>query len=160
MGRSEKIKKRYSDSSMGAQELLEPVALELTLKEQGFLKSNLKTLEDLSFVIDEMGENSYYVKSIPIILGKLQEPEFIHDIINDLILVTKEKEQEIIKDKMIQIMACKAAIKAGKPLTIPELQQLVNELYTIENPYTCAHGRPTIISMTETQLKKMFKRIV
>jgi DNA mismatch repair protein MutL len=141
----EKIKKRYSESSMGAQELLEPVALELTLKEQGFLKSNLKTLEDLSFVIDEMGENSYYVKSIPI---------------NDLILVTKEKEQEIIKDKMIQIMACKAAIKAGKPLTIPELQQLVNELYTIENPYTCAHGRPTIISMTENQLKKMFKRII
>ncbi|WP_455392286.1 DNA mismatch repair endonuclease MutL [[Eubacterium] cellulosolvens] len=156
----ERIKKRYIDSAMATQELLEPVALELSPKEQGFLKNNLKALEDLSFVIDEMGENSYYVKSIPVILGRLQTPEFIHDIISDLILVTKEKEQDIIKDKMIQVMACKSAIKAGRPLTLPEIQQLLNELYSIENPYTCAHGRPTIISMTETALKKMFKRIV
>ena len=156
----ERIKARYSDSSMATQELLEPVSLEFTLKELGFLKNNLEILHALSFVIDEMGNNSYYVKSIPVILGQLQDPEFIHDIINDLIMVTKEKEQDIIKDKMIQIMACKAAIKAGKPLTIHEMQQLLLELCEIENPFTCAHGRPTIISMSETQLKKMFKRIV
>jgi len=156
----EKIKQRYSDLSMSTQELLNPTALELTPKELGFLRTNIDMLRELSFVIDEMGNNNYFVKGIPIILGKLQDPEFIHDIINDLIMVTKEKEPEIIKDKMIQIMACKAAIKAGKPLTIPEINQLLRELYSIEHPYTCAHGRPTIISMSETQLKKMFKRIV
>lgn len=156
----EKIKQKYSDSSMSTQELLNPISLELTPKELGFLKTNLDMLRELNFVIDEMGNNNYFVKGIPIILGKLQNPEFIHDIINDLIMVTKEKEPEIIKDKMIQIMACKAAIKAGKPLSIPEINQLLRELYSIEHPYTCAHGRPTIISMSETQLKKMFKRIV
>jgi DNA mismatch repair protein MutL len=107
-----------------------------------------------------MGDNAYFVKGIPIILGRLQDPDFIHDMINDLIAITKGKEVEIIKEKMIQIMACKAAIKAGKPLTIPEIQDLLHELYQLENPYTCAHGRPTIISMTDFQLKKLFKRIV
>ena len=75
---------------------------------------------------------------------------------DDFILFLEEQ----IKDKMIQIMACKAAIKAGKPLNIPEIQQLLNELYSIENPYTCAHGRPTIISLSDNQLRKLFKRIV
>ena len=121
---------------------------------------NLETLRELSFVIDELGNNCFYVKGIPIILGRLQAPELIHDVINDLITVTSEKEQETIKDKMIQIMACKSALKAGKQLTLPEIQNLIHELASIENPYTCAHGRPTIISMTEAQLKKLFKRIV
>jgi DNA mismatch repair protein MutL len=156
----ERISKKYGSNSMSTQELLEPLALELSPKELGLLRTNLGTLKELNFVIDELGNDSYYVKGIPIILGRLQEPEFIHDIINDLISLTKEKEPTIIKDKMIQIMACKAAIKAGKPLNIPEIQQLLRELHTIENPYTCAHGRPTIISLTENQLKKLFKRIV
>jgi DNA mismatch repair protein MutL len=156
----ERIKKRYSASTMATQTLLEPVALELSLKEQELLKNNLKMLRELSFTIDELGQNSYYVKSIPIILGRMQEPELIHDIINDLISITKEKESDIIKDKMIQVMACKSAIKAGRPMNIPEIQQLLSELYTLNNPYTCAHGRPTIISMNEIQLKKLFKRIV
>jgi DNA mismatch repair protein MutL len=81
-------------------------------------------------------------------------------MINDMLVSTKEKKTEVIKDKLIQIMACKAAIKAGKKLNIPEIQRLLLELYTIENPYTCAHGRPTIIAMTENQLEKLFKRIV
>jgi DNA mismatch repair protein MutL len=156
----ERIKMHYSDSSMPTQELLEPVALELSPREQTLLKTNLGTLQSLSFTIDEMGDNAYFVKGIPIILGRLQDPDFIHDMINDLIAITKGKEVEIIKEKMIQIMACKAAIKAGKPLTIPEIQDLLHELYQLENPYTCAHGRPTIISMTDFQLKKLFKRIV
>ena len=156
----EKIKDRYSSENMSTQELLDPIELELSPREIGLLKTNLDTLKALNFAIDELGNNSFFVKGIPIILGQLQEPEFIHDIINDLISFTKEKKPEMIKDKMIQLMACKAAIKAGKALNMPEIQQLLLELYTINDPYTCAHGRPTIISMTETQLKKLFKRIV
>jgi DNA mismatch repair protein MutL len=156
----EKIKNRYNSMTMSVQELLEPVELELAPRELGLLKSSLGTLKDMSFIIDELGENRFYVKGIPIILGRLQDRELIHDIINDLVSATGEKQQEHIKDKMIQIMACKAALKAGKPLNIPEIQQLLNELYSIENPYTCAHGRPTIISLTDIQLKKLFKRIV
>ncbi len=156
----ERIKQRYNDSTMSTQELLEPVELELSPKELGLLKTNIETFRDLNFLIDELGNNNYFVKGIPIILGRLQSPEFIHDIINDLIIASKEKEQEIIKDKMIQIMACKSAIKAGKPLTIPEMYNLIRDMDGIENPYHCAHGRPTIISISELQLKKMFKRIV
>jgi DNA mismatch repair protein MutL len=156
----EKIKIRYSDMTMATQELLEPVELELSPNELGLLKTNLDTLSELNFIIDELGDNKFYVKAIPIIIGRLQEPEFIHDMINDLITVTYDRKSERIQDKMIQVMACKAAIKAGKPMNIPEIQQLLNELYSIDNPYTCAHGRPTIISMTEMQLKKLFKRIV
>jgi DNA mismatch repair protein MutL len=132
----------------------------LSPKEQGLLKTSLNTLRSLNFVIDEMGDNCFYVKGIPIVLGRLQTPEFIHDVINDLIFASKEKELELVKEKMIQIMACKAAIKAGRPMTIPEIHELLRELSTIDNPYTCAHGRPTIISMSDTQLKKLFKRIV
>jgi DNA mismatch repair protein MutL len=156
----EKIRNRYNSMTMSVQELLEPVELELSPRELGLLKSSLETLKDMSFIIDELGENKFYVKGIPIILGRLQDRELIHDIINDLVSATGEKQQEHIKDKMIQIMACKAALKAGKPLNIPEIQQLLHELYKIENPYTCAHGRPTIISLTDIQLRKLFKRIV
>lgn len=156
----EKIKQKYFNMTMAIQELLEPIELELSPRELGFLKTSLSTLEELQFIIDELGENKFYVKGIPIILGRLQDPEFIHDIINDLISLTQDKKPEIIKDKMIQIIACKAAIKAGKVMNIPEIQQLLSDLYSIDNPYTCAHGRPTIISMNETQLKKLFKRIV
>ena len=156
----ERIKQRFSSMSMSTQGLLEPVALEFSPKELELLRSSLETLRELNFEIDEMGKDSYYVKGIPIILGRMLEPEYIHDIINDLINIRKEKEHDIIKDKMIQTMACKAAIKAGKPLNIPEIQQLLRELYGIENPFTCAHGRPTIISLTDIQLQKLFKRIV
>jgi DNA mismatch repair protein MutL len=156
----EKIKNRYNNSNMSTQELLSPVELELAPKELGLLKSNLNILKKLNFEIAELGDNNFYVKGIPIILGRLQDRELIHDIINDLISITTEKQHDIIKDKMMQIMACKAAIKAGKSMTIPEIQQLLNELYSIENPYTCAHGRPTIISLSDTQLRKLFKRIV
>ncbi len=156
----EKIKHRYNAMSMSTQELLEPVELELTPKERGLLQNNLDIFKELNFVIDELGRNSYFVKGIPIILGRLQAPEILHDIINGLINVTKEKEPERIKEEMIQIMACKAAIKAGKSLSLFEIRELLGELYSIENPYTCAHGRPTIISVTDNQLRKLFKRIV
>jgi DNA mismatch repair protein MutL len=156
----EKIKNRYSNANMATQELLEPVELEFSPSELGLLKTSLNNLEDLNFVIDELGDSKYYVKGIPIILGRLQKPEFVHDIITDLISATRNKKSEGVKEEMIQVMACKAAIKAGKLLTLSEIQQLLTELYSLENPYTCAHGRPTIISLTDTQLKKLFKRIV
>ncbi len=156
----ERISKKYQSHSMSTQELLEPVELEFAPRELALLRSNLDTLKTLNFVIDEMGDNRFYVKGIPIILGRLQEPELIHDIINDLITVTGETKHEQIKDKMLQIMACKAAVKAGKAMNMPEIQELLSSLYAIENPYTCAHGRPTIIALTDMQLRKMFKRIV
>jgi len=156
----ERIKNRYETLNMSTQELLEPIELELAPRELGLLRTNIDMLSELHFAIDEMGENRFYVKGIPIILGRIQSPEVIHDIINDLLLATKDPEHDQIKDKMMQIMACKAAIKAGKPMNIPEINQLLRDLYDINNPYTCAHGRPTIISVTENQLRKLFKRIV
>lgn len=154
----ERIQAGYQASEMQSQKLLTPIPLELTPKEINTLESHQDTLKAMGFEVEPFGKNTYYIRAVPVVLGRLENQAAIHDIIEDLISLGTVKDESTLKEQIIQIMACKAAIKTGEALSIPEMTTLIQELYNLENPYSCAHGRPTIIALTDKQLEKMFHR--
>jgi DNA mismatch repair protein MutL len=154
----EKIQNKYETMSMQAQKLISPIQLELTPKEINALESFIENLKAMNFEIEPFGRNTYQVRAVPVVLGRVEDREAVHDIISDLLEMGKVKDESILNEKIIQIMACRSAIKTGDPLNMTEMHSLIQELYSLKNPYSCAHGRPTIISLTDNQLEKWFHR--
>jgi DNA mismatch repair protein MutL len=156
--RLEQLETQYRGAHVQSQELISAMVLELTPKESSILQEHLETLNTLGFDIEPFGTNTFKIRSVPVVLGKIEDKELIHDIIEELIALGHVKEVTTLKDKLIHILACKSAIRAGEKLTPEDINMLISNLYLIKDPYTCAHGRPTIVSMTTKQLEKLFKR--
>lgn len=143
---------------MGWQELITPVTLDLSLKEKAIIEDFIPDLEDLGFSISEFGPKSYVVTTVPSIFGKLEDTAVIHDIISDLLSTGRVKEDTERYDLLCSTMACRAAIKAGAVCNTKQMEELIRQLMHCSNPYTCPHGRPTMISFTKDELAKLFKR--
>ena len=141
-----------------SQPLLKPDVLDLTLKEYLLLKENIILFQKLGFNLEEFGSNTFVVRSVPILLGKIYTKEFLKDVINEAANATK-LTNDFIEHK-IATKACRASIKAGDSLTLPQMNELLKKLAGCENPFNCPHGRPTIINMTLYELEKKFKRVV
>ena len=135
-----------------------PARMELTSRKAERLASYLNLLADLGLEIEPFGKNTYQVRAVPVVLGRVEDREAVHDIISDLLELGKVKDESTLHEKIIQIMACRSAIKTGDPLNMAEIHKLLEELYQLKNPYSCAHGRPTIIALTDKQLEKWFHR--
>lgn len=142
----------------GWQELITPVTLDLSTKEKTIIEDYIPTLEKMGFAISEFGPNSYVVTTIPSIFGKLEDTSVIHDIISDLLSQGRVKEDTEIYDRLCSTMACRAAIKGGAVCTTEQMRELIRQLMLCDNPYTCPHGRPTMISFTRDELGRMFGR--
>ncbi|MBN2110177.1 MAG: DNA mismatch repair endonuclease MutL [Methanosarcinaceae archaeon] len=140
------------------QELITPVTLDLSTKEKAIMGDYIPSLEKMGFAISEFGPNSYVVTTIPSIFGKLEDTDVIHDIISDLLSQGRVKEDTEVYDRLCSTMACRAAIKAGAVCDPEQMRELIRQLMLCENPYTCPHGRPTMISFTKDQLGRMFGR--
>ncbi|WP_135610129.1 DNA mismatch repair endonuclease MutL [Methanococcoides sp. AM1] len=145
-------------SSSGWQELITPVTLDLTSREKVLLEEYIPYLEEMGFGISEFGPNSYVVTTVPALLGKMESAELIHDIIIDLLSTGRVKNDTGMFDNLCKTMACRAAIKAGAGCSMGQMESLLKQLDMAENPYTCPHGRPTMISFTRAELDKLFKR--
>jgi DNA mismatch repair protein MutL len=154
----EKIQARYQSSTMQSQKLISPIQLELTPKEINALEAFIDKLRSMHFEIEPFGKNTYQVRAVPVVLGRVEDREAVHDIISDLLELGKVKDESTIQEKIIQIMACRSAIKTGDPLNMTDIHKLLDDLYRLKNPYSCAHGRPTIIALTDEQLEKWFHR--
>ncbi len=141
-----------------AQELLVPVNLELDSREKVLMKECIPFLEEFGFKIAEFGPNSFAVVAVPRVLGKLEDPVFIHDIINDILSEGRIKDETGIFDRVTKTIACRSAIKAGADFSASQMETLVEQLLKTENPYTCPHGRPTMVSFNRQELDKLFKR--
>lgn len=141
-----------------SQPLLKPDVLDLTLKEYLLLKENILLFQKLGFNLDEFGNNTFVVRAVPILLGRIYTKEFLKEVINETANATKLTD-EFIEHK-IATKACRASIKAGDNLTLPQMSELLKRLASCENPFNCPHGRPTIINMTLYELEKKFKRVV
>ncbi|WP_367344186.1 DNA mismatch repair endonuclease MutL [Methanomethylovorans sp.] len=142
----------------GWQELLDPVTLELNPKEKIILEEFIPYLENVGFGISEFGPNTYVVTTVPVIFGRMESPDVVHDIVSDLLSVGRIKDDTQIYDHVFSTMACRAAIKAGAVCNEKQMADLVRQLKKCRNPYTCPHGRPTMISFTREELDRMFKR--
>jgi DNA mismatch repair protein MutL len=151
----EKITKKYMNS-IDTQELLAPIKIELKLHESEMLKNNLETLNEHGLNIEHFGGTTFVIRSLPI--GPIDVNE-IKEMIEELLSSGDLENKETLKETIIKLMACHSAIRAGEKLSVDTSLSLIKNLFQTENPYTCAHGRPTLIRISSKQLEKLFKRI-
>lgn len=140
------------------QELITPVMIELTPKEKVLMEEYIPYLEEYGFGISEFGDNTYVVTFVPEVFGRLEDTDVIHDVISDLLAEGKVKKETGISEKVSKTLACRAAIKGGAACTLKQMEDLIQQLKTAENPYSCPHGRPTVITFTKGELDRMFAR--
>ena len=141
-------------------EMLFPITIELPLNEFLIIKENVEILTNMFFDIKEFGMNSFIIKAHPLWLPTGHEEEAIKKIIDLIISMKNNFELSKFNDRVAMTMACKMSIKANDNLSRDEMEELINELKNCVNPYTCPHGRPTIIHFTKYELEKMFKRVM
>lgn len=155
----ERLVKELSQKTVASQMLNPPVILTLTGKEEELLNDFLHYFEQLGFEIEEFGGGSFALRSIPSDLYGCNEKELFVEILDELSENPMKGTPDVILHKLAS-MACKSAVKGNNKMDRLEMEALIDELLTLENPYHCPHGRPTIISMSKYELEKKFKRIV
>ena len=155
----ERFVKRFREQTIESQYLSPPLIVSLNLQEEALLEANRKYFEDFGFEIEPFGGKEYCINAVPANLYGLTEEELFLEMLDNL-ASEKDKDPLGIFASRLATMACKAAVKGNHRMSDREANALIDELLTLENPYHFPHGRPTIISMTRTELEKKFKRIV
>ena len=143
-----------------SQYLSPPIILSLSMQEAELLKENMDRFARIGFEIEPFGGEEYAVRAVPDNLFGIAKKELLMEMIDDLADgISSSMTPELIDEKVAS-MSCKAAVKGNNRLSAQEVNALIGELLTLDNPYHCPHGRPTIIAMTKRELEKKFKRIV
>lgn len=155
----ERLMKRFREHDIVSQTMNPPMIVTLNSREKECYLKHSEDFESLGFVIEEFGGSDYAIRGVPMDLYGYEEKEFFREILDELVDETVAGTPESIRIR-IATMACKAAVKGNMRISRQEAEQLIDELLTLDNPYHCPHGRPTIISMTKYEIEKKFKRIV
>ena len=156
----ERLMKQFHEKSVVSQRLMPPIIVSLTGQEESVLHTYEDAFTQLGFEIEAFGGNEYALRSVPVDLYGCSERELFLAVLDELLQETGNRGSFQVIEEKIASMSCKAAVKGNNRLSLQEAEQLIDELLTLDNPYNCPHGRPTIITMTETDLEKKFKRIV
>lgn len=154
----EKYMKQLKNANIAVQSLITPVVIELNSEDYSFYAENEEIFTNTGFNIEVFGENTISIREVPIILGEVNLKSFFLSMLDNLKNMGSGEAVEIKYNK-IATMACKSAIKAKDALSYIEMKSLIEDLRFIEDPFTCPHGRPTIIKITLNELEKRFKRI-
>ena len=162
---SERINKEYflklHDSTKRIkQKLISPLKLEVSASEKFFLLSNLNEFKKLGFDFEHFGGNTFVLREIPTIMNKVPDNQVIKEIISDLSSIGKDASFGRAKEKIINYLACHRSIRGGDDLSIKDIRKLIENLSKCEDPFHCAHGRPTLKFFSFKDLDKLFKRIV
>ena len=155
----ERLVKSFREKTVDSQYLNPPLIVTLNLQEENILKENQKYFSQFGFEIEEFGGKEYRISAVPATLYGFSEEALFLEMLDQL-SGSREKDALDIFASRLATMACKAAVKGNHAMSAKEAEKLIDELLTLDNPYHCPHGRPTIISMTRTELEKKFKRIV
>ncbi len=143
-----------------SQLLSPPIILNLTMQEEELLRTCMDQFRRIGFEFEEFGQGSYAVRAVPDNLFSIAKKDLLIEMLDSLSdEISRSAPVELIDEKVAS-MSCKAAVKGNMKLTAAEADALIGELLTLENPYHCPHGRPTIIAMSKRELEKKFKRIV
>ena len=140
------------------QPLLLPEVIELAVDDYSVYLENKVVFEQAGFTIEEFGDRALNIREVPVFLSNINTEKYFKEILDNLKNLGKGSSREV-RYLRIATVACKASIKAHDELTRPEMEHLVNELRFLKEPFTCPHGRPTMIRFTLTEIEKMFRRI-
>ncbi len=155
----ERLMKDLRERTFQSQLLSPPIVLNLSMQEEQLFIKYRQNFADMGFEIEEFGDRAYAVRAVPSNLPGIARHEILLDLLDSLSEISTNISSDTLLDKMAS-MSCRAAVKGNRQMTAMEAKALIDELLTLENPYNCPHGRPTIISMTKHELEKKFKRIV
>ena len=154
----ERVKKNFfNDVDKECQMLLLPDVITLTNKEMNIARDNFKLFERAGFMVEEFGENTIKVSGVPEICIDLDTKELFMETLDEINTVARTAKQEK-EEKFIATVACKAAVKANMALTEEEVKSLMDELLKLPNPFSCPHGRPTVIKMSKYDIERKFAR--
>ena len=157
--RYERLMRHFREKEIVSQQINPPMIVTLNNQEKECLKSHGEDFAALGFVIEEFGGSDYAIRGVPLDLYGYAEGAFFYEILDELAAEAVTGTPESVRMR-IATMACKAAVKGNMRMSQVEATALIDELLTLDNPYNCPHGRPTVISMSRQELEKKFKRIV
>lgn len=156
----ERMMKRFHDHDMMSQLLQPPLVLTLSAPEEALFQRYESAFRDLGFQVEPFGAHAYAMRAVPLDLYGAGEKELFLSILDELSEEKNAPGDPSLITQRIATMACKASVKGNTAMTEQEMAALIDELLTLDNPYNCPHGRPTIISMSKMELDRRFKRIV
>lgn len=139
------------------QMLLDPIVLELSSVDMLQVEKNIDVFRNFGFEVEIFGMNNILIRGVPNLFGTPQSEKFILELIDNIDKISNNYD---LKDDRFAIMACKSAIKANDRIQNIEIESLFRQLEKCENPYTCPHGRPTMVEISKVEIEKMFKRIM
>ncbi|MBD3192225.1 MAG: DNA mismatch repair endonuclease MutL [Candidatus Heimdallarchaeota archaeon] len=159
--RYERLSTAYKASQIAAQELLAPLSIRLSAAQAAFLKDHLADLEKIGFVAEFFGGNTFLVRKLPVTMDIMMTEADVNDFIDEV-------RKEVVKlddlndriDLMLKTMACHSAIRGGDVVNLEKMVQVLTELSKCKKPFTCPHGRPTILKIPKKDLEKHFGRVV
>jgi DNA mismatch repair protein MutL len=148
------LREQHARRDVEVQGLLEPLVFEVLPRQHGILESCLGQLESYGFNLEPFGERTYLVRSIPGLVAGDSWPEMLRELLDELSGEARSSWQE----KILASIACHGAVRSGQALSDDEMRGLVRQLEKTASPYTCPHGRPTVVRLTAAQLEKQFGR--
>ena len=156
----ERTLKSMKTREFTSQMISPPIILDLSMQEAELLNRYMDRFTRIGFEIEAFGQESYAVRAVPDNLFSIAKKELLLQMLDGLSDEVNRNLSPDLIDEKVASMSCKAAVKGNMKLTASEVDALIGELLTLENPYHCPHGRPTIIAMSRRELEKKFKRIV
>ncbi|WP_422486701.1 DNA mismatch repair endonuclease MutL [Gudongella sp. DL1XJH-153] len=154
----ERLLKEFKNESIHVQQLLQPVVLDLGQTEHNTVMDNIEHFKKIGFLVEGFGDKSVMLRGVPLIFGSPDNKRLFLDLLDQM----DEKFSSSYETRIEKIikLACTSAIKAGDSVADIEANALLSQLEDCDNPYTCPHGRPTIIEMTRKELEKRFLRVL
>ncbi|MDD3382196.1 MAG: DNA mismatch repair endonuclease MutL [Bacilli bacterium] len=155
----EKIIFEMNKEKVMTQELIVPIKVDFSLSDSILIDNKINEIKELGIEIENFGSGSFLVRQIPTWIIKNQEKEFVEEILTNLIANKKNSKIQFI-EFVAKSLACKESLKANTYINSTEVDFLIQRLENCDNPHTCPHGRPTIISLNQKEIEKWFKRII
>ena len=155
----ERTMSKLKEKEFTSQVISPPIIMSLDAREVEMLEKYRSQIERLGYEVEHFGGKEYMISAIPDNLFKVDMKDLFIEMLDDFSNLSGRETPELILEKVAS-MSCKAAVKGNQSLSFSEFDALVEELLTLDNPYNCPHGRPTIISMTKYEIEKKFKRII
>ena len=155
----ERTMARLATKDFTSQRISPPIILTLDAKESDMLEKYREQIELFGYEVEHFGGKEYMISAVPDNLFHIDMKDLFIEMLDDFSNATGRQTPDLITEKVAS-MSCKAAVKGNDKLSLKEINELIDELLSLDNPYNCPHGRPTIISMTKYEIEKKFKRIV